>query len=129
MKGISCPYCQEPLDDSETWVRVGDETPVDPDSSTVQLLLDDATGPESEQTREELEVMTTLHPCGHSFPRDDLKTVEEQFQILEELLEEHAESTNAFEIQLLRGEIHSVRENIDVATERCKEQMDATRPR
>lgn len=124
MNGIVCPYCQDTSDDAEIWARIGGET----ETPTIQLLLDEDIKPEGKKTREELEYMTTLHPCGHSFPRDPLKTVEEQYQLLEALLEEHAESTNPFEIQLLRGEIHSIREQLDVATERCRAEMDTTRP-
>lgn len=115
-----CPHCQDIPEGSELWARIADET----DTPTIQLLLDEETEPERERTREELEFMTTLRPCGHSFPHDSLKTVEEQMQMLDELLEQHEESTNPFERQLLRGKIHSSRQQLDLATERCKAEMD-----
>jgi hypothetical protein len=128
MDGMVCPHCQERSEESEIWARIGDETVVDPDTPIIQLLLDDETEPEEEDMVEEMEFMATLRPCGHSFPRDELMTVEERLQRLDELIEKHTESTNAFETQLLRGEIHDVREKLDMATERCKEQRDTTPP-
>jgi hypothetical protein len=128
MDGMVCPYCQERSDESEIWARIGGETVVDPETPIIQLLLDDETEPEEEDMVEDMEFMATLRPCGHSFPRDELMTVEDRLQRLDELLEKHTESTNAFEIQLLRGEIHAVREKLDIATKRCKEQADATPP-
>jgi hypothetical protein len=127
MNGLVCPHCHERSDRSEMWVRIENDTDVDPRTTAVQSLLTKEAGPENEELDEDMECMTTLHPCGHSFPRDALKTVEEQVQILNELLEEHADTTNAFEMQLLRGEIHSMREQLDVTTEHCKTKMDATR--
>jgi hypothetical protein len=128
MNRMVCPHCQERSEESEIWARIGGETVVDPDTPIIQLLLDDETEPEEEEMVEDMEFMATLRPCGHSFPREDLMTVEDRLQRLDELLEKHTESTNAFETQLLRGEIHSVREKIDMAAKRCKEQVDATQP-
>lgn len=124
MNGIVCPYCQDVSDGSESWARIGDET----DTPTIQLLLDEETEPKRKQTGGSLEYMTTLQPCGHSFPHDPLETVEEQLRILEQLLEEHEKSTDPFEIQLLRGEIHSSRKRLNDAIERCRAEMDTPRP-
>lgn len=128
MTGLVCPYCREVSEGTEEWLRVEEESRVDSLSTTTQLLLDGEIELEDEglAMNAGLECMTTLYPCGHSFPHDALKAVEEQQQTLEELMERHDDATNPLEIQLLRGEIHSVWAKLETAAERCEEDMDAT---
>jgi hypothetical protein len=129
MGGLMCPHCQGTPDSTEEWLRIKRKTPVDSATSSTQLLLDGETESTGEglATSEDVEFMTTLQPCGHSFPRDALKAVEEQLQIIEKLMEKHDETTNPLELQMLRRDIHSAGEKLDTAAERCEEQMDATR--
>lgn len=130
MVRFTCPSCGSVPDDRDEWLRVDSDSSTAPDSPTVQLLLDDSiesTGP-GLATDETVEQMTTLQPCGHSFPHDTVTTVTAHLRVLDELLERHADSTDDFEIQRLREEIRSTGAKLDAAADRCAAQMESTQP-
>lgn len=130
MVRFTCPSCGTVPDDREEWLRVDSVSNVTPDGPTIQLLLDDSiesTGP-GLAADETVERMTTLQPCGHSFPRDTVTTVAAHLRVLDELLERHADTTDGFETQHLREEIRSIGEKLDAAADRCAAQMETTKP-
>ncbi|RRJ33638.1 hypothetical protein [Halocatena pleomorpha] len=117
-----CPSCGAVPDAIETWNRVRSSR-TDSDPPTIQLLLDENLDPsESPFGTETLEPVRTLHPCGHTYPNENVDTVLSLLEVLETLLEQHDETTNPLETQYLRHEIHTVSKQLDTVTQQCVDQ-------
>lgn len=130
MVRFTCPSCGTATDTREEWLRVDTVSSGASDSPMRQLLIDDtleSSGP-GLVTDETVERMTTLYPCGHSFPCNSVNAVAAHLEVIDELLERHTDATNAFEIQSLREEILSTGAKLDVAADQCVAQMDTTYP-
>lgn len=121
-----CPACGEEPTGRDEWVRDDLAPAGEPTPSTRQLLLTDGDAEIDDiATADGLEYMTTLRPCGHAFPREALHAVEVQLHQLNDLIERHTVSTNAFERQCLCEDIHAVGCQLEATADRCAAQMVA----
>ncbi|MFC6963374.1 hypothetical protein [Halocatena marina] len=130
MVRFACPSCGTVPDGTEKWLRVDSVPGLGQDAPTVQLLIDDdlESFGSGLATDDSVEPMTTLRPCGHSFPHSTVTAVTEQLHVLDDLLERHANATSGFEIQCLREQIQSTGTKLDAIVDRCVAQMDTTCP-